>query len=140
MAFLSAAEYGRTLHGLTLNLIVRDVGRSLPFYRDVLGFEVLHEEEAFAALRGHGTQVQLHADATYRRMPWAPDLAGGVRRGLGAEVRILGVDPDAAERRARDLGFDVLIETREWPHGWREVYLVDPDGYTFSVGVATEPG
>jgi len=29
--FMSAHEYGRTLAGLSLNLIVRDVARSIPF-------------------------------------------------------------------------------------------------------------
>ena len=36
--FMSAGEYGRTLAGLSLNLIVRDVARSTPFYTEVLGF------------------------------------------------------------------------------------------------------
>ena len=33
---MSAADYGRTLSGLSVNLIVRDVGRSVPFYTGVL--------------------------------------------------------------------------------------------------------
>ena len=78
--------------------------------------------------------AQLHADHTYERMPWAPRLAETGKRGLGAEVRILGIDPDAAERRAREGGFTVLVPTRDWPHGWRDCILEDPDGYTFAVG------
>jgi hypothetical protein len=29
----------------------------------------------------------------------------------------------------------LLYATKEWPHGWRDVVLEDPDGYTFAVGV-----
>ncbi|HLZ47545.1 MAG TPA: glyoxalase, partial [Candidatus Limnocylindria bacterium] len=70
------------------------------------------------------------------RQPWAPRLAETGKRGLGAEIRIMGIDPDAAERRARANGVTVLTGTRDWPHGWRDVVLEDPDGYAFAVGTA----
>jgi catechol 2,3-dioxygenase-like lactoylglutathione lyase family enzyme len=133
--WMSADQYGRTLAGLTVNLIVRDVARSLTFYTDALGLRVLYSDEDFAALEGDGVKLQLHADHTYEGMPWAPRLAEPGKRGLGAEIRILGIDPDAAERRARDAGFTVLVPVRDWPHGWRDCVLEDPDGYAFAVGV-----
>ena len=68
-----------------------------------------------------------------------PRLARPGPRGLGLEVRILGVDPEAAESRAREGGFSIHLATRERPgHGWRECYLEDPDGYVFAVGVPIE--
>jgi catechol 2,3-dioxygenase-like lactoylglutathione lyase family enzyme len=132
---MSAADYGRTLFGLSVNLIVRDVARSLPFYTGVLELRLLYSDEDFAALEREGVRLQLHADHTYVRMPWAARLRDDSRRGLGAEIRILGLDPDAAEVRARDGGFTVLVPVRDWPHGWRDCVLEDPDGYTFAVGV-----
>lgn len=137
--WMSARDFGRTLEGLTLNLIVREVAKSLPFYRDMLGFEVLYSDPDFAALRGHGTTLQLHADHTWEAMPWAPWLARPGPRGLGLEVRILGVNPDVAEARARELGFRVHLSTRDSAGiGWRECYLEDFDGYVFAVGVPIE--
>jgi catechol 2,3-dioxygenase-like lactoylglutathione lyase family enzyme len=134
-----AAEYGRTLTGLTVNLIVRDVAVSLPFYGDVLGLRVVYSDPDFAALEGpHEMRLMLHADHTYERMPWAPRLKSGEPRGLGAEIRLLGLDPDAAERRAREHGATVLAATSDHPHGWRDCLLEDPDGYVFAVGVPTE--
>ena len=133
---VSSAEYGRSLAGLTLNLLVRDIARSLPFYTGVLGFKDLHHDPDFAALERDGIKLTLHADHTYAAQPWAPRLAGQGKRGLGAEIRILGIDPDAAEKRAREGRFTVLHPTKEWPHGWRDCTLEDPDGYTFAVGVA----
>jgi catechol 2,3-dioxygenase-like lactoylglutathione lyase family enzyme len=132
---MSAADYGRTLSGLSVNLIVRDVERSVPFYAGVLAMRRLYSDEDFAAFERDGVRVQLHADHSYAQMPWAARLRDGSPRGLGAEIRILGVDPDAAERRARDQGFTVLVPVRDWPHGWRDCVLEDPDGYTFAVGV-----
>jgi catechol 2,3-dioxygenase-like lactoylglutathione lyase family enzyme len=132
---MSAAEYGRTLAGLSVNLIVRDVARSVPFYTDVLELRLLYSDEDFAAFERDGVKLQIHADHTYARMPWAARLRDESPRGLGAEVRILGIDPDAAEQRARDGGFTVAVAVRDWPHGWRDCVLEDPDGYTFAVGV-----
>jgi hypothetical protein len=40
-----------------------------------------------------------------------------------------GRDPDEAESMARRLGFAVLAGAVNKPHGLREAYLVDPDGY-----------
>ncbi len=132
--WMTPTEYGRTLTGLSVNLIVRDVAKSLPFYRDVLGLTVLYADADFVALRTGNTNVQLHADHTYDHQPWASRLMDAGKRGLGAEIRIMGIDPDVAERRARAQGVTVLTATKDWPHGWRDVVLEDPDGYTFAVG------
>jgi catechol 2,3-dioxygenase-like lactoylglutathione lyase family enzyme len=132
---MSAADYGRTLSGLSVNLIVREIERSVPFYTEALGLRLLYSDEDFAALEREGVRLQLHADHTYAAMPWAGRLRDDSRRGLGAEIRILGIDPDEAEKRARDRGFTVLVPTRDWPHGWRDCVLEDPDGYTFAIGV-----
>jgi catechol 2,3-dioxygenase-like lactoylglutathione lyase family enzyme len=133
--WMSAADYGRTLSGLSVNLIVRDVARSTPFYTGVLEMRLLYSDEDFAALEREGVRLQLHADHTYARMPWATRLRDDSKRGLGAEIRILGIEPDAAEKRARDAGFVVLVPVRDWPHGWRDCVIEDPDGYAFAVGV-----
>ncbi len=134
---MTAAAYGRTLEGLSVNLIVRDIARSVPFYTDVLGFAALYSDPDFAALQREGVRLQLHADHTYEKMPWAPMLATDAPRGLGAEIRILGIDPEAVERAARARGDAVVLPTRQRGHGWREVIVSDPDGYVFAVGVAT---
>ena len=134
--WMASDAYGKTLAGLSLNLIVRDVERSVPFYRDVIGMTVHYADPDMAALQLAGTQIVLHADHTYDKQPWAERLGSPGKRGLGAEIRILGIDPDAAERRARERGAMVLAGARDWPHGWRDVLLEDPDGYTFAVGTA----
>ena len=132
-----AAEYGRALPNLTVNLIVHDVARSVAFYRGVLEAEVRHHDEDFAALRLGAHDLMLHADHTYERHPWADELERGGRRGLGAELRLLGPDADAAERRARAFGASLLAPAADKPHGWRETWIADPDGYVWAVGHRT---
>jgi predicted enzyme related to lactoylglutathione lyase len=40
---------------------------------------------------------------------------------------VLGIDPDAAETRARAANAKVVQPARDFPHGWREVMLEDPE-------------
>ena len=137
-AWMPADEYGRGLPKFSVNLLVRDVQASLPFYRDVLGATVRYADEDFAALSLAGAEFMLHSDHTYDHHPLHKYIAGATagRRGLGAELRVMGVDPDAAESRAKAEGADDRPAAADYPHGWRDVMLADPDGYVWAVGLA----
>jgi len=127
--WMPAPAYGRSLCGLTLNLLVRDIATALPFHREVLGAEVIYSDPDFAVLRHAEAEWMLHADHTYLTHPLHATLATGETRGVGAELRLHGRDPDLAEAAARKLGYTVLASTTDKPHGLREVYLLDADGY-----------
>ena len=137
-AWMPADDYGRSLPKFSANLLVRDVQASLPFYRDVLGAKVHYADEDFAALNLAGAEFMLHADHAYDHHPLHKYIAGveANRRGLGAELRVMGVDPDAAEARAKSAGATIVQPAADYPHGWRDVMLADPDGYVWAVGVA----
>ena len=48
---------------------------------------------------------------------------------FGAELRLHGRDPDDAEAAARALGLTVMAGAMDKPHGLREAFIIDPDGY-----------
>ena len=50
-------------------------------------------------------------------------------RGIGIELRLHGCDPDAAVAAARARGYIVVADPADKPHGLREAYIGDPDGY-----------
>ena len=127
--WMPGSVYGRSLRGLTINLLVRDIAAALPFHREVLGAEVVYSDPDFAVLRYGEVEWMLHADHTYLDHPLHPSLAETWARGVGAELRLHGRDPDAAEAAARQLGCTVLAATTDKPHGLRETYLLDADGY-----------
>lgn len=137
-AFPEAPEYGRSLPGFTVNLLVRRLPRSIAFYRAIFGAELRYRDADFAALRLRGWDFMLHADHTYAKHPWRRELRARRRRGLGAELRIFGLDPDAVARRAARRRARILKKPWTTPHGWRETTVVDPDGYTWAVGVPLE--
>jgi uncharacterized glyoxalase superfamily protein PhnB len=135
-AWMPAADYGRAMPKFSLNLLVRDVERSVPFYKDVLGATVRYADRDFAALSIQGVDFMLHSDHTYDHHPLFERLKAAGLRGSGAELRVLGIDPDAAEQRAKTAGARILQPAKDYPHGWRDVMLEDPDGYIWAVGVA----
>jgi len=135
-AWMPAGEYGRALPKLSVNLLVRDVQASVPFYRDVLGASVRYADMDFAALNLQGLDFMLHADHAYDHHPLHARLSATGARGTGAELRVMGIDPDAAQRRAEAAGAKILQPAMDFPHGWRDVMLEDPDGYIWAVGVA----
>ncbi len=134
--WMPADEYGRLLPKFSVNLITSDLERSVRFYADVLGAKVVFADPDFVALELEGLSFMLHADHTYDLHPWSSRLAAGQQRGLGAELRLFGVDPDAIESRARSHGALILQPAQDKPHGWRDIIVADPDGYTWAVGRA----
>ena len=83
------------------------------------------------------TRWMLHADHTYQGHPLHHEIAAVTARGSGAELRLHGCDPDAATTAARANGFIVVAEPADKPHGLREAYLADPDGYVWVPDVPT---
>ena len=134
-AWMSADQYGRTLPTFTVNLLVRDVQKSLSFYRNVLKATVRYADNDFAALNLQGTDFMLHADHAYDHHPLFERLKAPGPRGTGVELRVMGIDPDAAHRRAATAGAKVVQRPADFQHGWRDVMLEDPDGYVWAVGV-----
>jgi uncharacterized glyoxalase superfamily protein PhnB len=133
--WMPADEYGRSLPKFTVNLLVRNVQHSVHFYRDVLRATIHYSDEDFAALELQGTQFMLHRDHAYDHHPYSARLTAAGLRGTGVELRVMGVDPDRAERRARAFNVTVLQPAKDFPHGWRDVMLEDPDGYVWAVGI-----
>ncbi len=137
--WMPAAAFGRSLKGFGVNLLVRDVDRSVDFLRSILSIEPLYADRDFAAYRRGEVHWMLHADGTYREHPLLALTGDGALRGAGAELQLYDLDPDAAEARARAAGFTVLAPCRDKPHGLRECYIADPDGYVWVPSRPLEP-
>ena len=89
-SWIPADQYGKSLPKFSVNLLVRDVAQSLPFYRDVLGATVRYSDADFAALHVLGFDFMLHSDHTYDHHALYARLQTPGLRGTGAELRILG--------------------------------------------------
>jgi uncharacterized glyoxalase superfamily protein PhnB len=134
-AWMPADDYGRAMPRFSVNLLVRDVAKSRGFYEQVLGAKAQYGDEDFAAMELNGVQFMLHADHTYDHHPLSTRLKHEGKRGDGAELRLMGIDPDELEKRAQSAGATILQPAADFPHGWRDVILEDPDGYIWAIGI-----
>ena len=121
-AWMPAHRYARTLEGLTVNLLVRDIAVALPFHREVLDARLIYSDPDIAVFRRENAEWMLHADHTYDAHPIRAALEKAPGRGLGAELRLHGRDPDEAEHQARRLGVGIVEARPDKAHGRREVY------------------
>jgi uncharacterized glyoxalase superfamily protein PhnB len=135
--WMPAPDYGRQLRGLTVNLLVREIESALVFQRAVLRADVVYADPDIAVLRGHGSEWMLHADHAYQGHPLQREVAAVTARGVGLELRLHGCDPDAAAAAARAHGFIVVADPADKPHGLREAYVADADGYVWVPDVPT---
>lgn len=95
-----------------------------------------YQDVDFGVVDLAGSILLIHADHTYRDHEMAGVFDGVELRGIGAEIRIYGVDPDGAEALARKAGYVVLSGSVDKPHGLRECHIVGPSGCVFVPGRA----
>lgn len=130
---------------LVPELLCSDTARSIAFYRDVLGFEILYDrpEEGFAYLNLGGAQIMLEKESDY----WfTGKLERPYGRGINFEIEV--TDADALCRRVKAAAVPLFREIEErWYRredeevGNRQFLVQDPDGYLlrFAQDLGTRP-
>ena len=117
-------------------LAVADVGRSVAFYRDRIGFEVeaLYDDPPYATLTLAGSRLSLAEEGHA-----AEDRPGVVLTAPADPARanvVLVVETDdarAEHRRLAGEGVRFLAEPYEPPWGGCRFFCVDPDGYLVEI-------
>ncbi len=133
---ISAGDFGKSLRGIGINLLVRDVIAECAFLETVFGM-TSHRVSADFAIVTYGSDVfQLHSDGTYSENPLLNLLPENPPRGPGVEIRLYDTDPDKAAAKAEGAGGVVLQEPTDKPHGLRETYILCENGYAW---VASRP-
>lgn len=132
---IGAADFGRSLTGLGLNLLCRDVRGMAAFLEGVFGLGIHRLSDDFALVRHGAVLIQLHSDATFARHPLHDLLPESPPRGAGVQLYLFGIDPDTAVLRAEDHGGMVIEPPANKPHGLREATILSPEGYAFSPAV-----
>jgi len=128
---VSAEDFGASLRGIGLNILVRDVPAECAFLQAVFGMAA-HRVTADFAIVTYGDQVfQLHSDGTYHANPLLAVLPENPPRGGGIEIRLYDSDPDQAVAAAKEFGATILQEPTDKPHGLREAYVLCDNGYAW---------
>lgn len=125
-------DFGRSLTGIGLNLLVRDVKAEAAFLTGVFGMVAHRLSANFAIMTYAGQVFQLHADPTYSANPLLGLLPEAGPRGAGLEIRLYETDPEDAVSRVQAFADAVVLqEPADKPHGLREAYILCPNGYAW---------
>jgi catechol 2,3-dioxygenase-like lactoylglutathione lyase family enzyme len=116
---------------LTPLISVFDMPRSLAFYRDVLGFEVVSDsgngdDSSWVWLRLNEADLMLNDQYEPGHVP---EAAPSERQKWHHDTCLyFGADPDVVYEYLRSKGIDLKPPT-DAAYGMRQLYLNDPDGY-----------
>ena len=133
---VSSQEFGASLRGIGLNLLVRDVIATCDFLKTVFEVETHRVSADFAIVTYEDQVFQIHSDGTYHSNPLLGLLPENPPRGTGIEIHFYDTDPDEATKRAQDHGATILQAPTDKPHGLRECYILCDDGYAW---IASRP-
>jgi uncharacterized glyoxalase superfamily protein PhnB len=118
---------------LGCSITCRDLGASIRWYRDAIGFGVEgtfeHEGKVVAAVIGAGDcRIVLNQDDG--KLGW--DRIKG--QGFYLQINVASpADVDAAAARIKATGWALLSEPEDRPWGARMFQCNDPDGFKFGV-------
>ena len=128
---IDAGGFGRSLRGIGLNLLVRDVKAQVALLKTIFSMKA-HQVTADFAIVTYGDQVfQIHSDRTYHSNSFLGLLPENPPRGTGIEIRLYDTDPDQAAALAETVGATVLQPPTDKPHGLREAYILCENGYAW---------
>jgi predicted enzyme related to lactoylglutathione lyase len=128
---VSAEDFGKSLRGIGINILVRNVRQTCAFLQDIFAVGIHRLSDDFAIVTYAGMVFQIHADGTYHANPLLGLLPENPPRGTGIEIRLYETDPDAAVERAQTRGSVILQPATDKPHGLREAYILCDDGYAW---------
>jgi len=128
------------LKKLTPNLMVEDVGQTLTFYQDVLGFEVvmtLPETAPFDFAIAQRDGIELMFQSRQSLSENVPALEGSV---IGASqtfyIEVTGITDLYQQLRDR---VEIVVDLHTTFYGTQEMYFRDINGYILSFSEAIQP-
>jgi len=110
-------------------LLVSQLGRSVHFYRELLGRPPASEDPRHARFELGQVSLTIHEDLTPAEVSaWKVD-AVPERRGWGVYLTFPTDDLEKTYRRLADIGGEILTTPQTTSWGTRMFLAKDPDGY-----------
>ncbi len=103
-------------------VVVKDMKRSVAFYRDILGLQVQYENPEWSQLSAGNVDLGLHPEGEHLH----------VKPG-GCQVAFFVQDVQKAAEELKRKGVKFAMEPRKEDFGWLAVFT-DPDGYHIQLG------
>jgi glyoxylase I family protein len=135
---------GIKVEGFTPLIQVFDMPRSVAFYRDVLGFEVVTtspprgpDDFDWGLLRLDGVKLMLNTAYESDERPATPDPARvAAHDDTGFFIGCRDVDAAYTHLKAKGIA---VTPPKVAPYGMKQLYLKDPDGYVICLQWSVTP-
>jgi catechol 2,3-dioxygenase-like lactoylglutathione lyase family enzyme len=122
----AASRYVDSTEQLVTEIVVRDMKRSVAFYRS-MGFELLRDGGDFVELTWEDHRLYLAEISAFPEIQRA-ELAWPTRF-PPANVRVMVPNVDDCWKVATDVGARVIIPIGDRYYGLRDFTIADPDGF-----------
>lgn len=103
----------------TITLVVKDIDRSVAFYRDILGLKIQMHTPFWSGMDAGNIIVGLHPESEHSKV----SPGGGCTFGF----EVSDIQKTAAELKSKGVNF--LMDPKLEDFGWLAVFA-DPDGYS----------
>lgn len=123
-------------------LLVKDMGKMIRFYRDVLGFEIKEAEDTQNVyLIKDGTLFLLYGRNDFEKMTSRKyDYLNGVNGHFEIALYVDTFDEvDAEYAKAISNGAEPVLAPTTEPWGQRTCYIADPEGNLIEIGSWNKP-
>ena len=109
-------------------LEVKNLDRSITFYRDQLGLTLKKRSGDFATLEAANIGVYLWS----KRWDWSPPSPKEGRPPQGMYPHFVVSDVKGAVERLRQAGYRIVDESKDYDYG-TEGFVADPDGFVWAL-------
>jgi len=109
-------------------LEVKDLDRSIAFYRDQLGLKLRKRSDDFATLESANVGVYLWS----KRWKWSPPPPKEGRSPQGMYPHFVIPDVRGTMKRLRQAGYRIVAEAKDYDYG-TEGFVADPDGFVWAL-------
>ena len=109
-------------------LEVKDLDRSIAFYRDQLGLTLRKRSKDFATLEAANIGVYLWS----KHWKWSPPPPQGMRQPQGMYPHFVIPNVKGNMKRLRQAGYGIVADAKDYSYG-TEGFVADPDGFVWAL-------
>jgi lactoylglutathione lyase len=110
-------------------VVVKDMKRSIAFYRDVLGLRLKFETPEWTQLDAGNIEVGLHAESEHLKSHETNSV----------QIGLFVADMQKAVDELKAKGVHIIMPPKKEDFGWLAI-VSDPDGYHIQLGQLAERG
>ncbi|REK53802.1 MAG: lactoylglutathione lyase [Geobacillus sp.] len=113
---------------IRLELFVKDLQRSVDFYKNVIRLDLSSQNESSAMFKTENLNLLLTKEDVISSNHYFSEIKTS-RKGMGVEIILVVPDVQSYYQRICEMQIEVESELKQQEWGMTDFRLIDPDGY-----------